>query len=116
MKIIDEDSVKYLGLNGKSDEYREGYFEAMAAHDDAPTVINSIIKLRPKKEDFIVVSYATQSLTTDNMWNIHKMIRDSFPDNKVIGVPDTVNIRCCDEHVLERYIDNIRNAIRDKSN
>lgn len=115
MRIIDEDAVKYHGLKGKSEEYRDGYFDAMAAHDNAPTVINSIIKIRPQKGDFIVVSYNRQELDVENVSKIHKIICDSFNDNRVIGVPDEVSIKCCDEHVLQRYIDMIQKAIEDRS-
>ena len=96
MRIIDEDTVKYHGLNGKSEEYKEGYFDAMAAHDNAPTVINNIIKLRPKTDDVIVVSYNTMSIDCHTIANIHAMIKESFPNNKVISISDKVSMECCD--------------------
>lgn len=111
MRIIDEDTVKYHGLNGKSEEYKEGYFDAMAAHDDAPTIINNIVKLRPKTDDVIVVSYNTMNIDAKTLANIYAMIRESFPNNKVIGLPDKASMEHCDESVLNEYIRTIENAI-----
>lgn len=111
MRIIDEDTVKYHGLNGKSEEYKDGYFDAMAAHDDAPTVINNIVKLRPKVNDVIVVSYNMQVLRFEEMKKIHEVIENNFPANKIIGLPDTVSMKCCGEPILRKYIEVIENAI-----
>lgn len=111
MKIIDEDTVKYHGLNGKSEDYKEGYFDAMAAHDTAPTVINNIVKLRPKTDDVIVISYNMQTLSSVEMKKIHEMIKNNFPINKIIGLPDTVSMECCGESILRKYIEVIGNAI-----
>lgn len=112
MRIIDEDTVRYHGLNGKSEEYKEGYFDAMAAHDDAPTVINNIVKLRLKTDDVIVVSYNTMTVDFETLYKIHTMIRENFPDNKIIAIPDKVSMECCDRHFLNRYIESIQEAMK----
>lgn len=112
MRIIDEDTVKYHGLNGKSEEYKEGYFDAMAAHDDAPTIINNIAKLRPKGNDVIVISYDTMNIDFETMTSICMMIKEHFPDNKIIVIPDKASMECCDIDILNRYIESIQEAMK----
>lgn len=112
MRIIDEDTVKYHGLNGKSEEYKEGYFDAMAAHDDAPTVINNIVKLRPKTDDVIVVSYNTMTTDFETLNKMFTMIQENLPDNKIIAIPDKVSMEYCDRNVLNRYIESIQEVMK----
>lgn len=112
MRIIDEDTVRYRGLNGKSDDYKAGYFDAMAAHDEDPTVINNITRLRPKTDDVIVVSYNMSTIDFQTMNIIHSLIVANFPDNKVFALPDDACMECCDENVLNRYIESIQAVIQ----
>ena len=111
MHIIDSDKVMYHGLNGYSEEYKQGYIDAMGAPDETPTIIEDIKMLRTHPTEAIVLFYNMDNSTHEEIENVFKMVNSNFEDNKVIALPDKTSLESCSKDVLENYISMISEII-----
>ena len=113
MHIIDSDKVMYHGLNGYSEEYKQGYFDAMGAPDETLTIIEDIKMLHSHPTEAIVLFYNMDNLTHEELENVFKMVKYNFEDNKVIALPDKTSLESCSKDVLENYISMISEIIEE---
>lgn len=104
MHIIDSDKVMYHGLKGYSEEYKQGYFDAMGAPDQAPTIIEDIKMMRTHPTEAIVLFYNMNNSTYEEIENVFKIVKFNFTDNNVIVLPDKTSLESCSKDILENYI------------
>jgi len=109
--IIDSDKIEYHGLKGYSEEYQKGYFDAMSAPDETPTIISDIQKLNPHQTEAITLFYNMENTTIEETKNIFNYVKNNFPDNKVIALPNKVSLESCSKDVIENIISMISEII-----
>ena len=66
-------------------------------------LITRIEKLKPHPTEAITLFYNTK-MPTSQTYDIVKFLQNKFPDNKVIALPDNVNLEMCSKDVLENII------------
>lgn len=113
MHIIDSDKVMYHGLKGYSEEYKQGYFDAMGAPDKTPTIIEDIKMMQTHPTEAIVLFYNMDNSTHEEIENVFKMVKSNFTDNKVIALPDKTSLESCSKDVLENCISMISEIIEE---
>lgn len=104
MHIIDSDKVKYHGLKGYSEEYKRGYFDAMAAQDDTPTIVENIKIMSPHQTEAITLFYNFDTTKIEDISNLVNYLGEKFHENTVIALPDKVSLESCSKDVLENII------------
>jgi hypothetical protein len=56
------------------------------------TIKGNIHKLRLKKGDYVIIKIKTKSVSSEETAIINKQARELFPDNKIIVLPDFIDI------------------------
>lgn len=111
MHIIDSDKVKYHGLKGYSEEYKRGYFDAMAAQDNTPTIVENIKIMSPHPTEAITLFYNFDTTKIEDISNLVNYLGEKFHENTVIALPDKVSLESCSKDVLENIISMIAEII-----
>lgn len=57
--------------------------------------------------EIVILYYKSKEISIEEVYNIFTKVKDELPDNKVIAIPDLINIKTCNK---ERLIA-IRNAV-----
>ena len=111
MHIIDSDKVKYHGLKGYSEEYKRGYFDAMVAPDETPTIVEDIKIMSPHPTEAITLFYNFDTTKAEDISNLINYLSEKFPENAVIAIPDKASLESCSKDVLENIISMISEII-----
>lgn len=56
------------------------------------TVKGDIQKLRLKKGDYVIIKVKTEGVSQEQTALINKQARELFPDNKIVVLPDFIDI------------------------
>lgn len=88
--------------NGRDSGYTEGY------EDGLETKLGTI---NPHPTEAITLFFNMENLSLDKVANIIEMLRDEFPENKVIALPDSTSLENCSKDVLENFISMIAEII-----
>lgn len=76
-------------------------------------IITKIEKLDPHPTEAIVVSFNFDDVPLDNMKRWFNIIKDKFPDNIVVAIPDYISLQSCSKDVLENMISMISEIIEE---
>ena len=104
MHIIDEDLVVYHGLKEEAGEFKRGYLAAMRAHDNAPTIIDSIKLMNPKPEDVILIKADINKISAELLNNLVLHTAKEL-QRRVIALPSTVSMNGLDVDYLDKWIE-----------
>lgn len=74
-------------------------------------LITRVEKLNLHPTEAITLFYDMEKLSLDQMLKIFEMLRDKFPDNKIIALPDSTSLESCSKDVLENIISMITKII-----
>lgn len=69
--------------------------------------------LDPRKREIIVLFYNLDKLTLDNVVCIAKKVREHFPNNRVLALPNSVSLYSLGKDALEDYVSMISEIIED---
>ena len=84
---------------------KDAYAKALILHNGI-----NIKTLNPNSKEAIVIEFSTDKLTLHEASCISQYIREVFPDNRVIAIPDA-DLHSCGKDVLENYISMISEVI-----
>lgn len=82
--------------------YIEGYEDGLE---------NRLETIKPHPTEAITLFYDMEKLPLDQLSETYEMLRDKFPDNKVIALPDITSLESCSKDVLENIISMITKII-----
>lgn len=88
--------------NGRESGYSEGYEEGFQ---------NKIETIKPHPTEAITLFYDMKNLPIDQVSNMVELLHSTFPNNKVIALPDKVSLESCSKDVLENIISMIAEII-----
>lgn len=66
----------------------------------------------PNSTDVIVWQYDKYELCRAEAWEVFKVVKEAFPNNKAIGIPDDSSIKVCNKAELEQIINNIQELLK----
>lgn len=76
-------------------------------------IITKIEKLDPHPTEAIVVGFNFNDVPLDDMKHWFKILKDKFPDNTVVAIPDYISLQSCSKDVLENIISMIAEIIEE---
>lgn len=74
-------------------------------------LITRIEKLKPHQTEAITLFYNFDTIDIATLANIVDLLKEKFPDNKLIALPDKVSLESCSKDVLENIISMIAEII-----
>ena len=81
--------------------------------NDGFKIISDIQKLSPHPTEAITLFYNTENTSYEQVKNIFNSIKNNFPGNKVIAIPDRMSLESCSKDVLENIISMISEIIEE---
>ena len=75
--------------------------------------ITKIEKLEPHPTEAIVVGFNFNDVNVENAKRIFDEIKDKFPNNTVVAIPDFISLKSCSKDVLENIISAIAEIIEE---
>lgn len=119
-KILEE--LKYMKREqefwaDKDDEYSELHGWKVGAFNDAIDIVErySGIKdlkiIKPHPTEVITLFFNMENTTYDQIKDIVDLLKEQFPNNKIIALPDTTSLDSCSKDVLENIISMISEVI-----
>lgn len=84
------------------DSYLEGFDDGLEAQ---------IEKLNPHPTEAITLCFNFDDIKLDELKYIFDDIKDRFPVNAVVAIPDKVSLESCSKDILENYISMIAEII-----
>lgn len=86
-------------LTYKNDRYSEGYV------DGYKNGLNSKIKtINLHPTEAIVLSFNSDDYSTCTIQDIFESVKNEFPKNTIIALPDKISLESCSKDVLENII------------
>ena len=76
-------------------------------------IITKIEKIDPHPTEAIVVGFNFDDVPLGDMQHWFNIIRDKFPDNTVVAIPDYISLQSCSKDVLENIISMITEIIEE---
>ena len=76
-------------------------------------IINDIQKLSPHPTEAITLFYNMENTTLEEINNIFDSVKNNFPKNKVIAIPNKTSLESCSKDVLENIISMISEIIEE---
>ena len=76
-------------------------------------IVTKIEKLEPHPTEAIVVGFNFDNIRLDDMQHLFNLIKDKFPNNTVVAIPDHISIQSCSKDVLENIISMIAEIIEE---
>ena len=76
-------------------------------------IVTKIEKLDPHPTEAIVVGFNFDDITFEEMKNWFNIIKDKFPDNIVVAIPDYISLQSCSKDVLENIISMITEIVEE---
>ena len=76
-------------------------------------IITKIEKLEPHPTEAIVVGFNFNDVNVENATRIFDKIKDKFPNNTVVAIPDFISLKSCSKDVLENIISAIAEIIEE---
>lgn len=73
-----------------------------------------IYMLKPHPTEAIVVDYAMEEVDFETVRRIVDSVKEQFPNNVVIALPDKTSLESCSKDVLENIISMISEVIDEK--
>lgn len=68
--------------------------------------------ITPNPTDIVVWTFNRYSMTCQERANIFQSIKEVFPNNKIIAIPDESSIKTCNQAELEQIADNIQKILK----
>lgn len=75
--------------------------------------ITKIEMLEPHPTEAIVVGFNFNDVNVENAERLFDEIKDKFPNNTVVAIPDFINLKSCSKDVLENIISAIAEIIEE---
>lgn len=106
-------------LADKDDEYSELHGWKVGAFNDAIEVVErysgikdlKIIKPYPTEVITLFFNMENPTFEINQVINILDLLKEQFPSNEVIALPDTTSLKSCSKDVLENIISIISEVI-----
>lgn len=76
-------------------------------------IITKIEKLEPHPTEAIVVGFNFNDVNVEDAKRIFDEIKDKFPNNTVVAIPDFISLQSCSKDVLENIISAIAEIIEE---
>ena len=76
-------------------------------------IITKIEKLEPHPTEAIVIGFNFNDINVENAKRIFDEIKDKFPNNTVVAIPDFISLKSCSKDVLENIISAIAEIIEE---
>ena len=76
-------------------------------------IVTKIEKLEPHPTEAIVVGFNFDDVTPYDAKHWFDIIKDRFPDNIVVAIPDYISLQSCSKDVLENIISMIAEIIEE---
>ena len=73
--------------------------------------ITLINKIKSHPTEAITLFYNMENMTCEQVFDNVEYLKNVFPDNKVIAIPDTASLNSCSKDVLENIISMIAEII-----
>lgn len=74
-------------------------------------IISDIQKLSPHPTEAITLFYNMENTTPEEIKNIFDCVKNNFPKNKVIAIPNKTSLESCSKDVLKNIISMISEII-----
>lgn len=74
-------------------------------------LITKIEKIKPNPTEVITLFYDNQLSKPAELKNVMEILKNKFPNNKIIALPNSMNLETCSKDVLENIISLITEAI-----
>lgn len=74
-------------------------------------IVLKVIDLHPTEA--LVINYSSNKLSLKEVVNTFDMVKELFPNNKVVCLPDSMSIESCSKDVLENYISMLSEIIEE---
>ena len=75
--------------------------------------ITKIETLEPHPTEAIVVGFNFNDVNVENAKRLFDEIKDKFPNNTVVAIPDFISLKSCSKDVLENIISAIAEIIEE---
>lgn len=102
VQIIESNKASIAYNNGRNSGYTEGY-------EDGINTKIEILSSHPTEA--ITLFFNMEKTTFEQIKNIIDLLKEKFPDSKVIALPDTTSLESCSKDVLENIISMISEVI-----
>lgn len=93
--------------NGRDFGYSAGYSDG---YNDGIIAETNILCAKPT--DSIVLFYDTDKTRLSELSDIVDMLKEKFPDNNVLALPNHTSLEKCSKNVLEDIISMISNIVK----
>lgn len=90
--------------NGRDIGYSEGYEDGLNT---------KVEKLNPHPTETITLFYDIENLTCEQVFDNVEYLKNKFPNNKVIAIPDKTSLKSCSKGVLKNIISMISEIIEE---
>ena len=77
-------------------------------------LIESVYKMSPTQDDYIVLYYDTNKTSKDLIPPLHQMVSNAFPNNTVLALPRASTLIECDLEDLRGYLSYLKVIIENK--
>ena len=77
-------------------------------------LIDTVYKLSPSKDDYIVLYYDTNKTSRDLIPPLHQMVCNAFPNNSVLALPRASTLIECDIEDLRGYLSYLKTILENK--
>lgn len=74
-------------------------------------IVKRIEKLEPHPTEAIVIGFNFNDCDLYDMQNIFEYVKNQFPNNTIIAIPDKISLESCSKDVLENIISMISEII-----
>ena len=74
-------------------------------------LITKIEKLRPHPTEAVTLFYNFDTIDVENVATIVDLLKEKFPENTIIALPDKVSLESCSKDVLENIISMIAEIV-----
>lgn len=75
--------------------------------------ITKIETLETHPTEAIVVGFNFDNINAEDMHHLFKNVQDTFPNNKIVAIPDHISLQSCSKDVLENIISMIAEIIEE---
>ena len=67
-------------------------------------------------KDYILMRYESGQIAKDELYSIHKMFREQFPNSKIIALPNNISVKNCDRKELTSIYEMLKEELGEENN
>lgn len=73
--------------------------------------VDMVKSINPAPTDVIVWEYDMENMSCEFAYKVFRVVREAFPNNKTIGIPNKDSIKVCNKMELEEIVSNIQELL-----